>query len=167
MAIAVIAAEAGGVRKLKLAFGLKEVIAGIGLAFSWLVPLAILTAQMTTCTQLNTGSFFGSVIFSGLLSLFSVTLLLIGAGGRRGLLWLAAPHLILLPWAIVFIAPYFWFSTLGGHHLCSVFMGGTGTRPFYGHGGNWAWAPAELLLLGANIFAGIRYWRKTPRVRGQ
>ena len=92
----------------------------MGWVLTWLLVIAIPATGVTTCTMGSDDAWaLGLLLYSPLLASVLVAIVLSRRHHAR-LLWLAMPHVVLVPWAVVFVWPFLMETSLGGHHLCAV-----------------------------------------------
>lgn len=136
---------------LRLACGL----VGWLLVFSHGLILAVL--PVATCDD---ELFATSLVFAGFAALSAAWLLPAALEWRAQLRWCALPAAALWAWAVWGAWPLLPETTLGGVDACQVLAGRTGTDAGRVPLLQRAWAPLQLLVLGACGRQALRYWER-------
>jgi len=137
-----------------------SLLACAGWGLSWVAVGTALLVEITSCTQGSTDSWLVSLLIGAPLALVSLALLALARRHARATRWLALPHALLLPAAVLLVARYFTLSTLHGVPLCAI---ATGENAFANYPQDWWnrwWAPAQGILLVAVAAMIYAYWHR-------
>ena len=139
-----------------------SLLACTGWGLSWVAVGTTLLVEITSCSQGSTDSWLASLMIGVPLATVAILLLALARRHARGTRWLALPHALLMPGAVLLVARYFTLSTLHGLPLCAI---ATGENAFAAYPPDWWnrwWAPVQgavLIAVAAMIYA---YWQR-PR----
>jgi hypothetical protein len=137
-----------------------SLLACAGWGLSWIAVGTALLVEITSCSQGSTDSWLVSLLLGVPLALVSLLLLALARDHARGTRWLALPHALLMPAAVLLVARYFTLSTVHGLPLCDI---ATGESVFAAQPQEWWnrwWAPAQgvvVIAVAAMIYA---YWHR-------
>jgi uncharacterized membrane protein SpoIIM required for sporulation len=137
-----------------------SLLACLGWGASWVAVGEIMLVEMTSCTDGSTDSWLVSLLAGVPLAAIAAALLLAARPHAASTRWLALPHAILMPPAILLAARYAALSTLHGLPLCAI---ATGDGAFAAAPRQWWnrwWAPLQagvLIAVAALIYA---YWHR-------
>lgn len=134
---------------------LKTLAAALLWPMSWiLLPLAVAGTQITTCSMGDYDSWSASLfIYSPVLAIV-LGLLFVLQRERPVVVWLAIPHLILVPWMVVYVLPYLLRVTIFGGHPCSV-LTGDDFDDYSFPAWQRLWAPLEISLLSLTTYLTV------------
>lgn len=140
-----------------------SLFACVGWGLSWVYLGMLLLVEITTCTQGSTDSWLVSLVVGVPVAVISLAILARARRSARATRWLAVPHAVLLPAAVLMIARYFTLSTVHGLPLCSIATGEGGFADAPAQWWNRWWAPAHAVILGVLAALVYAYWHR-PRV---
>lgn len=139
-----------------------SLLACTGWGLSWVAVGTTLLVEITSCSQGSTDSWLASLMIGVPLATVSLLLLALARHHAHGTRWLALPHALLMPAAVLLVVRYFTLSTLHGLPLCAI---ATAENAFAAYPQDWWnrwWAPVQgvvLIAVAAMIYA---YWQR-PR----
>ena len=120
-----------------------SLLACTGRGLSGVTVGTALLVEITSCSQESTDRWLMSLMIDVPLATVSLLLLALARRHARGTPWLALPHALLMPAAVLLVARHFTLSTVHGVPLCDI---ATGESAFAAYPQDWWnrwWAPVQ------------------------
>ena len=133
----------------------------MGWVISWfVVPVAVLGVQVTTCTQGSEESWRASLFVYSPLAFGLLAAIWLTARHHTRSIILAAPLVIIVPHCMLFSLEFLLGNSINGINLCAVLSGYSEFADYPADGLLRVWAPVQITILGLYAYVAVVLWRK-------